>query len=226
MVLTVIQIILYCAKVILNRCIQGGYYTRGYPIRDYSNKGRPLPSLMDSDSRRHLVPSFPQKEAAFLISANCLNHTHASETAKVLIVTACTQRIVQGSSIETETCVFFWMPSCAERIISSDSLSSLRRPLLATVVLLSRLLYISRAFSLRFDAFGKLSLFRMYRLVLRLSADEPSRMALNRGLRLGIEAAIIAVQISTVVLCRRSRQYGVKRGGYMGWTVVAVLMEH
>lgn len=36
--------------------------------------------------------------------------------------------------------------------------------------------------------------------VLRLRADEPSRMALNRGLRLGIEAAIMAVHISTVVL--------------------------
>lgn len=92
------------------------------------------------------------------------------------------------------------MPSCSGRIISSDSLSKWRRPPLAAAVLVSRLLYISRSFPLYLVAFAALSLFPMYLFVLRLSADEPSSMALNRGFRLGIEAAIMAVHISTVVL--------------------------
>lgn len=67
-------------------------------------------------------------------------------------------------------------------------------------MLLSLLLYISIPFSLCLVAFPRLSLFLLYLFVLRLRADEPSSMALNRGFRLGMEAAIIAVQISTVVL--------------------------
>lgn len=78
-------------------------------------------------------------------------------------------------------------------------------------MLLSRPLYISMPFSLCFVAFARLSLFLMYLFVLRLRADEPSRMALNRGLRLGIEAAIIAVHISTVVLFGDEVNSGSKR---------------
>lgn len=67
--------------------------------------------------------------------------------------------------------------------------------------------------SLCFVAFARLSLFLMYLFVLRLRADEPSRMALNRGFRLGIEAAIIAVHISTVVLFEDQIQLGSNSGG-------------